>query len=183
MVIMAPADENELQHMLATAIEHDGPIAFRYPRGSATGTPLDEKIKPLPIGKGKILENGDDVLILAIGKSVGDALEASKLLKEKGISATIVNCRFVKPLDAELIISLATRIPYVITVEENVRQGGFGSAVLETLSDAGVTRLRVERIGVADTFVEHGPQQLLRSLYGIDASAIVKTAVRMMDDA
>ena len=183
MVIMAPADENELQHMLATAIEHDGPIAFRYPRGSATGTPLDEKIKPLPIGKGKILENGDDVLILAIGKSVGDALEASNLLKEKGISATIVNCRFVKPLDAELIISLATRIPYVITVEENVLQGGFGSAVLETLSDAGVTGLRVERIGVADTFVEHGPQQLLRSLYGIDASAIVKTAVRMMDDA
>ena len=180
MVIMAPADENELQHMLATAIEHDGPIAFRYPRGSTTGTPLDEMIKPLPIGKGKILENGDDVLILAIGKSVGDALEASNLLKEKGISATIVNCRFVKPLDAELIISLATRIPYVITVEENVRQGGFGSAVLETLSDAGVTGLRVERIGVADTFVEHGPQQLLRSLYGIDASAIVKTAVRMI---
>ncbi len=181
MVVMAPADENELQHMLATAIEHDGPIAFRYPRGSTTGNPLDEMIKPLPIGKGKILENGDDILILAIGKSVGDALEASNFLKEKGISATIVNCRFVKPLDAELIISLATRIPYVITVEENVLQGGFGSAVLETLNDAGVTGLRVERIGVADTFVEHGPQKLLRSLYGIDASAIVKTAVRMMD--
>ncbi len=181
MVIMAPADENELQHMLATAIEHDGPIALRYPRGAATGVSLDETIKPLPLGKAKILQNGDDILILAIGKSVGDALEASNLLKEKGISATIVNCRFVKPLDAELIISLTNRIPYVITVEENARQGGFGSAVLETLNDAGVTGLRVERIGVADTFVEHGPQQLLRSLYGIDASAIVKTAVRMMD--
>jgi len=180
MVIMAPADENELQHMLATAIEHDGPIAFRYPRGSATGTPLDEVIKPLPLGKGHILENGDDVLILAIGKSVGDALEAGNLLKAQGISATVVNCRFVKPLDVELISSLVKRIPRVITVEENVLQGGFGSAVLEALNDIGIYGLRIERIGVADTFVEHGPQQLLRSLYGIDAAAIVKAAVRIM---
>jgi len=91
-----------------------------------------------------------------------------------------VNCRFVKPLDVELISSLAARIPRVITVEENVRQGGFGSAVLEALNDAGINGLRVERIGVADTFVEHGPQQLLRSLYGIDAAAIVKAAVKMI---
>ncbi|MBE9543511.1 MAG: 1-deoxy-D-xylulose-5-phosphate synthase [Proteobacteria bacterium] len=183
MVIMAPADENELQHMLATAIEHDGPVALRYPRGSATGNPLDEVIKPLPFGKGKILENGDDVLILAIGKSVGDALEAGRRLKEQGISATVVNCRFVKPLDVELISSLVARIPRVITVEENVRQGGFGSAVLEALNDAGINGLHVERIGVADTFVEHGPQQLLRSIYGVDAAAIVKAAVKMMDGA
>ena len=180
MVIMAPADENELQHMMATAIEHDGPIAFRYPRGSATGVPLDEVIKPLPLGKGQILENGDDILILAIGKSVGDALEAGRSLKEQGISATVVNCRFVKPLDVELISSLVERIPRVITVEENALQGGFGSAVLEALNDAGINGLHVVRIGVADTFVEHGPQQLLRSLYGIDAAAIVKAAVRMM---
>jgi len=183
MVIMAPADENELQHMLATAIEHDGPIAFRYPRGSATGIALDEVIKPLPLGKGQVVENGNDILILAIGKSVGDALEAGRSLKEQGISATVVNCRFVKPLDVELISSLVERIPRVITVEENARQGGFGSAVLEALNDAGITGLHLERIGVADTFVEHGPQQLLRSIYGIDAAAIVKTAVRMMDGA
>jgi 1-deoxy-D-xylulose-5-phosphate synthase len=183
MAIMAPADENELQHMLATAIEHDGPVALRYPRGSATGNPLDEVIKPLPFGKGKILENGDDVLILAIGKSVGDALEAGHTLKEQGISATVVNCRFVKPLDVELISSLVARIPRVITVEENVRQGGFGSAVLEALNDAGINGLHIERIGVADTFVEHGPQKLLRSIYGVDAAAIVKAAVRMMDGA
>jgi 1-deoxy-D-xylulose-5-phosphate synthase len=183
MVIMAPADENELQHMLATAIEHDGPIALRYPRGSATGIPLDEVIKPLPLGKGQILENGDDILILAIGKSVGDALAAGNTLKEQGISATVVNCRFVKPLDVKLISSLAERIPRVITVEENALQGGFGSAVLEALNDAGINGLHVKRIGVADTFVEHGPQQLLRSIYGIDAAAIVKTAVRIMDGA
>jgi 1-deoxy-D-xylulose-5-phosphate synthase len=183
MAVMAPADENELQHMLATAIEHDGPIAFRYPRGSATGVALDEVIKSLPLGKGQIVENGDDVLILAIGKAVADARAAGNTLKEQGISATVVNCRFVKPLDVELISSLAARIPRVITVEENVRQGGFGSAVLEALNDAGINGLRVERIGVADTFVEHGPQQLLRSLYGIDAAAIVRTAVKMMADA
>ena len=183
MVIMAPADENDLQHMLATAVAHDGPIALRYPRGAATGVPLDETITPLPLGKAEILQNGDDILILAIGRSVIDALEASRVLKEKGISATVVNCRFVKPLDVELISSLAARIPRVITAEENVLQGGFGSAVLEELNDAGVTGLRVERIGVADTFVEHGPQKLLRSLYGVDADAIVKAAHKLMENA
>ena len=120
------------------------------------------------------------VLMLAIGRSVGDALEARETLKERGIAATVVNCRFVKPLDVDLICSLATRIPRVITIEENVRHGGFGSAVLEVLSDAKLNGVQVERIGVADTFVEHGPQQLLRSLYGIDPPAIVKAAERLM---
>jgi 1-deoxy-D-xylulose-5-phosphate synthase len=183
MVIMAPADENDLQRMLATAVEHDGPIAFRYPRGAATGMPLDEEIKPLQLGKAKIMSKGDDVLILAIGRSVIDALEAGRALKEQGISATVVNCRFVKPIDRDMISSLAAKIPRVITVEENVLQGGFGSAVLEELNDAGVTGIRVERIGVADTFVEHGAQKLLRSLYGIDPAAIVKAALKMMENS
>jgi len=182
LVIMAPADENELQHMLATALAHDGPVAFRYPRGAATGVPLDEEFRVLPIGKGTLVEDGDDIVILAIGRSVVDALEASRMLKENGISAAVMNCRFVKPLDIELISSLVARIPRVITVEENALQGGFGSAVLEALNDAGIRGLHIKRIGVADTFVEHGPQQLLRSLYGIDADAIVKTAVKMMGE-
>jgi 1-deoxy-D-xylulose-5-phosphate synthase len=181
MVVMAPWDENELRRMLVTAVNHDGPIAFRYPRGTATGVALDETIRPLPFGKGKILETGKDILILAIGRSVCDALEACATLKGQGISATVVNCRFVKPLDVELICSLANKIPRVITVEENVRHGGFGSAVLEALNDRGLDGIRVERIGVEDTFVEHGPQQLLRSLYGIDAPAIVKAAGRLMN--
>ena len=180
MVVMAPGDENELCRMLATALNHDGPIAFRYPRGAAVGVPLDDKILPLPIGKGKILENGDDVLILAIGRPVGDALEARTILQKQGISATVVNCRFVKPLDADLICSLAEKIPRIITVEENVRQGGFGSAVLETLSESGFTGIHVERIGIADVFVEHGPQKVLRSEYGIDVPDIVKAAERLM---
>jgi 1-deoxy-D-xylulose-5-phosphate synthase len=180
MVVMAPGDENELSRMLATALIHDGPIAFRYPRGTGTGVPLDDKIRPLPIGKGKVLEEGDDVLILAIGRPVGDALEARNSLLKQGISATVVNCRFVKPLDVDLICSLGEKIPRIITVEENVCQGGFGSAVLEALSENGIMAVRMERIGIADVFVEHGPQKTLRSEYGIDVPDIVEAAKRLM---
>ena len=180
MVVMAPGDENELCRMLATALNHDGPIAFRYPRGTATGIPLDDKIRPLPVGKGKVLEEGEDILILPIGRPVGDALEARKILLEQGISATVVNCRFVKPLDVDLICALSEKIPRIITVEDNVRQGGFGSAVLEMLSENAITDVQMERIGIADVFVEHGPQNVLRSEYGIDVPDIVKAARRLM---
>jgi 1-deoxy-D-xylulose-5-phosphate synthase len=180
MVIMAPADENDLRSMLATALHHDGPAAFRYPRGTAMGIPLDKTAEPLPLGKGEVLKEGDDILMLAIGKSVGDALEARETLKGLGITVTVVNCRFVKPLDNDLICALAKKIPRVITIEENVLAGGFGSAVLEAFNEEGLTGIQVERIGIADTFVEHGPQQLLRSLYGVDAPAIVKAAKRLM---
>ncbi len=180
MMVMAPADENELRRMLATALNHNGPIAFRYPRGAATGIPVDDELRPLPIGKAKVLAEGDDVLVLAIGRPVGDALAAHAVLQQRGISTTIVNCRFVKPLDSDLICSLAAKIPRIITVEENVRQGGFGSAVLETLNDKGLNRLDVVRIGIADVFVEHGPQKLLRSECGIDVSDIVKAAERLV---
>ncbi|MGD9063373.1 MAG: 1-deoxy-D-xylulose-5-phosphate synthase [Desulfobacterales bacterium] len=179
MVVMAPADENELRRMLATALDYGGPIAFRYPRGSATGVPLDEMIQPLAIGKAQVLTEGDDVLILAIGRPVGDALAAGKLLLDQGISATVVNCRFVKPLDVELVCTLAEKIPRIITIEENVRQGGFGSAVLETIRENGITSLHMERIGIADVFVEHGPQKVLRSEYGIDVPDIVAAAKRL----
>lgn len=181
MVVMAPADENELQAMLATALQHDGPIALRYPRGTATGAQLAESVSPLPLGKGKILKKGHDILILAIGRLVADALEARIALKDLGISAAVVNCRFVKPLDSQLVCSLARKIPRIITVEENVRHGGFGSAVLEVLMDEGVFGIQVERIGIDDIFVEHGAQQLLRSLHGIDAPAIVKAAKQLMN--
>jgi 1-deoxy-D-xylulose-5-phosphate synthase len=180
MVVMAPKDENELRRMLVTALEYDGPIALRYPRGAGTGTILEKDIRPLPIGKAEILKEGEDVLILAIGRSVYDALEAQSDLVQQGISATVVNCRFVKPLDVDLICPLASKNPRIITVEENVRQGGFGSAVLEALNDAGITDFQLERIGIPDTFVEHGPQNLLRTKYGIDAEAIVKSAKRLM---
>ena len=180
MVVMAPKDENELRRMLVTALKHDGPIAFRYPRGAGTGTILEKDIRPLPIGKAELLKEGEDVLILAIGRSVCEALDAHSELTELGISTAVVNCRYVKPLDAELICSLAKKIPRIITVEENVRQGGFGSAVLEELNDSGITGFQLERIGIPDTFVEHGPQRLLRSKYGVDAEAIVEAAKSLM---
>jgi 1-deoxy-D-xylulose-5-phosphate synthase len=179
LVLMAPKDENELRHMLATAVSHPGPIALRYPRGSGTGVTLDSNIVPLPIGKAEILTQGDDLLILAIGRSVEDALLAAKELKDQhGINATVVNSRFVKPLDIDLITQLATRIPRIITVEENVLAGGFGSAVLEAINDADIEFCSIKRIGLPDKFIEHGPQKVLRKLYQIDMRAIVETALK-----
>ncbi len=180
MVVMAPKDENELCRMLLTALSHNGPIAFRYPRGTAVGVPVEQDIKPLLIGKGEILENGKDILILAIGRSVCEALKAHKqLIEEHDINATVVNCRFVKPLDVELITSLAKEIPRIITVEEHIRQGGFGSAILECLNDKGISDFMMERLGIPDLFVEHGPQDLLRAKYKIDSNAIVDAALKL----
>jgi 1-deoxy-D-xylulose-5-phosphate synthase len=133
----------------------------------------------LPLGKGEILQDGKDVLILAIGRTVNDALRADASLRQHGIQATVVNCRFVKPLDHELIGDLARRIPRVITVEENVLEGGFGSAVLECLNNLEITGVTLRRIGLPDTFVEHGSQKILRSKYGIDAPAIVEAARKL----
>lgn len=181
MVVMAPKDENELRRMLLTAITHNGPIAFRYPRGRGTGVEIEENISPISIGKGEILRHGQDILILAIGSSVCEALSAHSILAEENINATIVNCRFVKPIDSNLICSLAKKIPRIITVEENMLQGGFGSAVLECLSDEGITNFHLKRIGIADIFVEHGPQSFLRTKYGLNADAIVHTAKKMFD--
>ena len=130
-----------------------------------------------------ILKDGEDVLILAIGRPVCEALSAHSSLMNDGITAAVINCRFVKPLDVDLIISFAEKVPRIITIEENMLQGGFGSAVLECLIDNGITGFRLERIGIPDTFIEHGSQDLLRSKYGIDTPAIIKAAKRLMLDA
>jgi len=181
MVVMAPKDENELRRMLVTALAHNGPVAFRYPRGIGVGVAVEKDDTPLAIGKGEVLATGDDLLLLAIGQGVQESLEARALLAKDGIAATVVNCRFVKPLDIDLISDLAAKIPRIVTVEENVRQGGFGSAVLEALSDRGLTGFALRRIGVGDTFVEHGPQKILRARYGVDAAAIVATAHKLLE--
>jgi 1-deoxy-D-xylulose-5-phosphate synthase len=183
MVVMAPKDENELRRMLATAIAHNGPIAMRYPRGTAAGVEMEDEITPIPIGEGEVLTEGKDVLIFAVGKSVCDALEARKRLSDEGISTKVVNCRFVKPLDKDLIISLAQSIPNIITVEENALHAGFGSAILECLMDAGINGVRVKRIGIPDTFIEHGKPALLRARFGIDADAIIEAAKALTDQS
>ena len=183
MVVMAPRNENELRRMMATCLRHDGPVAFRYPRGSATGCALDVDPAPVPLGRGKVLTDGDDVVILAVGGCVSEALDAHAQLKAQGVSATVVDARFVKPLDTTLLIDLVRRIPRLVTVEENVLQGGFGSAVLEALSDAGIRHVAVRRIGIPDTFVEHGALPLLRSKYGLDAAAIVRAVLHLLQQA
>lgn len=180
MVVMAPKDENELRHMLKTALDHPGPVALRYPRGCGVGVPIEDEVRALPIGKAEVLTTGTDVVILGIGVTVMAALEAKKRLEDEHISVTVVNSRFVKPLDRELITSLAKKIPCVVTVEENVIQGGFGSAVLECLSDEGVTGNRILRLGIGDTFVEHGSQKILRAKYGLDGAGIAKAVVDMV---
>jgi 1-deoxy-D-xylulose-5-phosphate synthase len=181
LVVMAPKDENELRRMLATAVAHDGPIALRYPRGRGVGVDLDVSPEVIPIGRGEVLHQGEDLLILAVGSTVNEALCAAALLSQNhGIQATVVNARFVKPLDRELIIPLARDIRRIITVEENTVQGGFGSAVLEMLYDNGVNRIDVKRMGVDDRFIEHGPQHVLRSKYRLDAMAIINAACSLV---
>jgi len=179
MVVMAPKDENELRHMLLTAIRHSGPIALRYPRGSAVGVAIDPDILPLSIGKAERLTQGSDLLILAIGNAVSPCLKAHGRLLASGYAATVINARFVKPLDTPLISDLVRQIPRVMTVEENIRQGGFGSAVLEELNDAGITGFQCKRIGIGDHFVSHGAQSLLRKEQGLDADAIYEEAMAL----
>ncbi len=181
MTIMAPKDENELCRMMATAVAHNGPVAFRYPRGCAAVVRIEEPVKPLPIGKAEVLTEGNDVLILAIGSSVQESLAAYAILAKENIFATVINCRFVKPLDEELIVSYAKKIPRIVTVEENVLQGGFGSAVLECLADHGISGFKIRRIGIPDMFVEHGPQKFLRAKYGLDAAGIVGVVKQILN--
>jgi 1-deoxy-D-xylulose-5-phosphate synthase len=179
-VVMAPKDENELRRMLVTAINHDGPIAIRYPRGVASGVELEKDPTPIAIGKAEVLTNGKDLLILSIGRMVGVALEAYVKLRAQGIQATVVNSRFIKPLDAECITRLSQNIPYVLTVEENSLCGGFGSAVLELLSDRNIIPARIKRLGLPDQFIEHGSQMVLRAKYGLDVDGIVRAAQELM---
>ncbi|NNK84780.1 MAG: 1-deoxy-D-xylulose-5-phosphate synthase [Desulfobacterales bacterium] len=181
MVVMAPKDDHELLRMLKTALSHKGPIAIRYPRGEAMVSKIKDNDTLIPLGEGELLTKGNDILILCIGQTVAETLNAQAELSKIGISATIVNCRFVKPLDADLICSLAGKIQRVITVEENVLPGGFGSAILECLDDNKVKVSLLKRIGIKDTFVEHGSQRLLREKYAIDAQSIIKSAKELME--
>ena len=179
LVLMAPKDENELRDMMYTAMEHPGPVALRYPRGTGVGVAFSSTLKKIPLGKAEVLSEGNDLLILALGASVHPALAAAARLSEQGFSATVVNARFVKPLDENLILTLAAQHGRVLTVEENVLAGGFGSAVLELLADRGLL-VTVKRLGIADIFVEHGAPEILRQKYGLDADGILKEALSLL---
>ncbi|WP_456419803.1 1-deoxy-D-xylulose-5-phosphate synthase [Thermovibrio sp.] len=172
MVVAAPKDEEELRHLLYTAIKSDKPFAVRYPRGRGYGVKIREPLKEIPIGTWEVLKEGKDVLILATGWPVYQALEAAKELEREGISAAVVNARFVKPIDGELLKELAKKHEIIITVEENTVKGGFGSAVDEFLSPWYCGKL--VNLGIPDKFIEHGSQQILRNLVGIDKEGIKK---------
>jgi len=180
MTVMAPKDENELQHMLKTAVYSGRPIALRYPRGAGYGVAMDDMPISLEIGRGEVLMDGDDLAVIAVGATVYPAVEASRLLAEKGIRATVINARFVKPLDRELILKAASRTGVLLTVEENALAGGFGSAILELLESAGMFDVRVKRIGIPDRFIEHGSQAQLRADLGLDAAGIAASAGELL---
>jgi 1-deoxy-D-xylulose-5-phosphate synthase len=179
MIVAAPRDEDELQHLLYTATRTEHPVAIRYPRGAGVGVPLSKEFQLIPVGKGELVKDGSDIAIVAIGSSVQPALEAAWELSKMNIDAAVANARFAKPIDRELISTLATRFGKLVTVEENTLNGGFGSSVLEYLEESGLHDVKLRRIGIPDEFVEHGSPAQLRAKYNLDAKGI-STRVRAL---
>ena len=185
VVVMAPRDEAMLVHMLRTAVDHDGPAALRYPRGVAEGTPIPDEAQILPIGTGEMLAEGERVALLGYGYGVSLALSAGRILKRHGLKPTVADARFAKPLDGELVDRLAADHDLVVTLEENVLPGGFGSAVLEHLEDAfadrPAERARVLRIGLPDRYVTHGKPALLRKEVGLTGEAVAERVLAALE--
>lgn len=186
LVLMAPKDEGEMRDMLLTMVEHVGPAAMRYPRGNGVGVNIDRDPQILEIGKGEILRDGGEIAIVAYGSMVHPSLQAAENLAKEKIETTVVNARFVKPLDAPLLLALAQTKRLIVTVEEAYLAGGFGSALLELLEENGLQdKLRVVRMGIPDRLVTHGDPKLLLAKFGLDTDGIytrVKESVDVMDD-
>lgn len=174
MIVMSPKDENELRHMLYSAYLSEKPAVVRYPRGEAYGVIMDTTLKEIPIGTWEHLKDGMDIAIVACGNTVYPALSAAMELEGEGIHCSVINGRFVKPMDREMLLSLAQKVPKILTVEENVLIGGFGSGVMEMLSEEGIT-VPVKRLGIPDVFLPHGSQGSLRKSIGIDKEGIKKS--------
>ena len=173
LIMAAPADENELGHLLKTAFAANAPFVLRYPRGAGTGVAIDKELKTLDIGKGTWLTKGKDLTILAIGNRVAPSLKAAELLRDKGIDAGVINMRFIKPLDTGLIDEALKRAHHLVTVEDNMLAGGFGSAVAEYLEDTQ-QKAHLLRLGIKDEFVPHGKSALLYEQLGLSEQTIVK---------
>ncbi len=181
LIIAAPSDENELQHLLFTAIRSGRPMAVRYPRSAGTGVRMDKEFREIPIGQSRVLREGADALILAIGSMVAPSLKASDLLKKQGIDAGVVDLRYAKPLDPALIGMIGPELRCIVTVEENVLCGGVGSSINSFFQQAGLTETPVYNIGIPDKFIEHGPQTVLRARYGLDAVSIAERIKSILD--
>ena len=180
MIVAAPKDENELQHMLYTAMKSGKIMAVRYPRSAGLGVKMDAELKELPIGKGEVLRQGNDVAIMAIGSMVVPALEAAENLALQGVEATVVNARFTKPVDTELVVDLAAHIKRIVTVEENTLSGGFGNYVNDAVRQADISDVIIRNVGLPDVFVEQGGQDFIRSKYGLDARGIIKKVLEII---
>lgn len=181
LVFMAPKDDLELREMLRFALEQDGPVAFRYPRGRVARYAGEERcIVPLEKGRAEVMREGNDIALVAIGTAALPALKAAEMLRKDGVDPCVVNARFIKPLDETLFASLFGRIKRIVTVEENILAGGFGSAVLECLDRTGIGKVTVKRVGIDDTFVEHGSPSLLRKIHGLDDEGIYKAALSLL---
>lgn len=175
MVLMMPKDENEGQHMVYTALKYDGgPIAMRFPRGNGLGVALDEELKEIPLGTWEVLKEGNDVCILTFGTTIPMAMEAAKFLQKQGISVKVVNARFIKPLDEAMLEAVFRTGMPVLTVEEAVLAGGFGSAVLEFAGDRGFSDRIIRRIGIPDRFVEHGSVKELWQEIGLTKDRLIR---------
>ncbi|MBT2640230.1 1-deoxy-D-xylulose-5-phosphate synthase [Bacillus sp. ISL-39] len=174
MVLMMPKDENEGQHMVYTAIKYDeGPIAMRYPRGNGLGVPMDEELKEIPIGTWEVLREGEDAAILTFGTTIPMAMEAAEMLARQGVSVKVVNTRFIKPLDEEMLLGILNKNMPILTIEEAVLQGGFGSFVLETSHDLGYQHVEIDRMGIPDQFIEHGSVDKLLEEIGMTTEDVV----------
>ncbi|HEX3109578.1 MAG TPA: 1-deoxy-D-xylulose-5-phosphate synthase [Thermoanaerobaculia bacterium] len=174
MVCMAPKDENELRHMVKTAFNTGHPTSLRYPRGNAVGVAMDAEMKSLPVGKGEVMREGAAATIFAIGVEVWPAVEAAQILAKENIEVAVVNARFIKPLDDELIARFCKPYSKVITVEEGSLAGGFGSAVMERTQQLGIENVDFHRIGIPDEYVHHGAQEILRAQYDLHAEGIAR---------
>ncbi|HSP93710.1 MAG TPA: 1-deoxy-D-xylulose-5-phosphate synthase [Thermoanaerobaculia bacterium] len=179
MVVAAPGDENELQHLLFTAIESGGPFTIRYPRGLGVGVELDPTLKKIPIGSGEILREGKDLCLLAYGSMVPVALAAAELLKKRRIECAVANARFAKPLDRELLGRIVAMVPRILTLEEHLLTGGFGSGVLEAFHAAGLPAQMLRAHAIPDQFVEHSPQAIQRANLKLDAAGVVETVLAL----
>jgi len=182
MTVAAPRDENELQHLLYTAIESGVPFAIRYPRGMGTGVALDAELRTQPIGRGEVLRDGRDVVLFAYGSMVPVAMEAATILKDLGVDCGVVDARFAKPLDRQLLADVLQMTPRVLTIEEHLVTGGFGAAVLEAVHASGGDASRVRVHAIPDQFVEHAPQAVQRASLGLDADGIIDAVLRHFPD-
>jgi len=183
LIVMSPKDDVEFKYMLELALNHNGPVAIRYPRGKVKSliSPPSSLI-PFNVGKAEVLREGKDVALIAIGNTVHPSIQAAERLNEDGISAMVVNARFIKPLDHNLISSVAVAVPRIITIEENALQGGFGSAVIELLNEIEVNNVKVRRLGIPDIFIEQGQQNELRRIYGLDERGIYLSALSFLKE-